>query len=818
MSKRYSLTTNWQFTLGTETSDLAGIPADAFPIGKWLPAAVPGTIHTDLMANGLLEDPFYRDNERKVQWVDKVEWLYRTEFNVADDFVAEDAVQLVAEGLDTVADIFLNGQPVAHTENMYITHRLAVKKYLRVGKNELRIRFHSPTLHAKALEKKHGQLCHTHESHRLYLRKAQYSFGWDWGPILPTSGIWKPVHLEAFRAARLANVFVDSEVDEALEKVRLTIRIETEWFGDAQGGLQAKIEFDGIEKTVRVDNEQVSLAAEIEKPRMWWPAGCGDQNLYDMSVILLQEGEEIDRLTIRFAIRKLELVREKDKWGESFFFKINNIPVFCKGANWIPSDNFLPRAREEKYRNLLQMAKDANMNMIRVWGGGVYEEDAFYDICDELGLMVWQDFMFACGGYPVYAEYQENVASEIEQVVRRLRNHPSIVLWCGNNENEWIWYGATGISYDDMPGLSLFHELIPEIVERLDPTRPYWPSSPFGGDDPNSQEHGNRHQWDIWSNWTDFTQVRNDHGRFITEFGFQAPPNVATFEKVTLPEDRYPQSEILEFHNKQVDGQERLFRFLAGHVRMPESFDDFIFKSQLVQGEALKTCIEHWRRCKFRTAGSIIWQLNDCWPASSWSLIDSESTPKAAYFYTRRAFGPILVSFSQHGDSLEVWITNDTLESHATLVRITTLSFDGHLLFEEEVQADVPANCSFKAHSLNLKQLHLDKSCHYLKAELWAGDELFSENRHFFKRFKHLDLPKPVFEKAICDVNSDTAVLHLRSSCFAKSVRVAIAEPCQVQDNWFDLDANAEKQIKISFLVGSLLTDESIEISSLQDH
>ncbi|MFQ5770435.1 MAG: glycoside hydrolase family 2 protein, partial [bacterium] len=590
MKKIIQLNGAWEFTLNGESPELSSFPDNAYPIGKWLKAHVPGTVHTDLIENSIIEDPFHRNNELNVQWVDQVNWIYRKEFEVTDDFLNNPTIYLIAEGLDTIATIFINNQMVAQIQNMHIEHRLDVKQLLVKGNNEIRIHFDSAIVHAKQLEDRFGVLSHTHESYRLYVRKAQYSFGWDWGPKLATCGIWKSIYLAAVENTQISDVFVESKLNDSFSTAYLDVQIQLERNIEIKDEVCVVVHLNGTKKEVKVSEDFISVPFEITDPELWWPAGYGEQKLYNLKVEVFLNGRKQDERLLKFAIRKVELIQEKDQWGHSFYFKINNTPIFCKGANWIPADSFIPRVTNEKYRELLQLAREANMNMIRIWGGGIYEQNIFYELCDELGFLVWQDFMFACGAYPEYPEFKENVSQEIESIVKRLRNHPSIVIWCGNNENEWIWQRSTGESYKKMPGYNLFHELIPEICHKLDPSRPYWPSTPFGGEHPNSPEQGNRHQWDIWSGWQDFSTVVEDNGRFISEFGFQAPASLSTWEKFTVPEDRRPQSEIMEFHNKQEEGTERLFRYLAGHVVLPTSFEDFIYKCQVVQGEALKNC------------------------------------------------------------------------------------------------------------------------------------------------------------------------------------------------------------------------------------
>lgn len=781
-------------------------------------ADVPGTVHTDLLANAKIENPFHRDNELKVQWVAEANWIYRRHFEVPEQILSLDAIYLVAEGLDTFTTIYLNGEKVAQTANMFISHRIDIKDCLVPGKNEIQIRFDSPVAQVRGLEEKYGKMLASHETCRVYARKAQYSFGWDWGPKLPTAGIWRPIYIEAFESIRIKDIFVETRLSRSLSQANLRVHVETEFAGKQNVEYSVVVELDGIRKRVKIDDSQFTIPFQIENPKLWWPAGFGDQHLYELALEIFLGDKSQDQRTITFGIRKVELIQEKDEPGKSFLFKVNNVPIFCKGANWIPADNFIPQIGREKYRKLLKLAKYANMNMLRVWGGGIYEENIFYELCDKLGLLVWQDFMFACGCYPEYEEFNQNVTEEIESVIKRLRNHPSIVLWCGNNENQWIWKRCKGKPLKDMPGFNLFHKIIPDICKNLDATRPYWPSSPFGGGDPNSEKEGNHHQWDIWSNWADFTFVKHDHGRFIAEFGLQAPANITTFDSVIGPEDRRPQSEIVEFHNKQEEGTERLFRFLVAHLHMPTSFEDFIYKCQVVQGEALKHCIEHWRRNKFRTSGTLIWQLNDCWPVTSWSLIDNNLKPKAAYFYAKKAFSPLLVSLIETNEKIEVWVINDTVKALKTTLILTGLNFEGESYFSKKMQLNISENSAIMGCQFDRLELEMNSTaCQYLKAELLVGSEIVSENRLYFERIKHLRIPKATIQKNLEKINEREYVLKLCSSHFAKSVRVDSDFNTKIADNYFDLDANCLKAVNISLREDKELSMESILIHSLSN-
>lgn len=815
MKDTIDLTGIWEFTIDRR-SNISELPQGLISSTKWMAAEVPGTVHTDLLANGKIEDPFYRDNELKVQWVSEVGWMYRREFHVPEEMLAMDAVQLVAEGLDTFSTVLVNGHEIARTQNMFIKHRIDVKQILHPGENEIQIEFDSPVLRSKRYEDMYGKLSASHEDYRVYARKAQYSFGWDWGPKLPTSGIWRPIYIEAFDSIRIEDVYVETNLNESLTLARLSVHVKTEIFSSNEVPLTATVALNGEQRELEIHDPVFTLPFEIENPELWWPAGFGEQPLYELGVRICAGSRIADARSIRCGIREVELLQEEDQWGQSFSFKINRVPLFCKGANWIPVDTFIPRIRPEEYRELLEAARDANMNMLRVWGGGIYEEGIFYELCDQLGLLVWQDFMFACGAYPEHDEFQTNVSKEVESVVQGLRNHPSIIIWCGNNENEWIWKSFTDRPLEEMPGYNLFHHLIPNICQALDATRPYWPSSPFGGEDPNSAAEGNRHQWDIWSGWEDFTSVKDDGGRFITEFGFQAPANFATFGSVTAEGDRSPQSEIMEFHNKQEEGTDRMIRFLAAHVQMPTTFEDFIYKGQIIQGEALKHCIEHWRRKMFRTSGALIWQLNDCWPVSSWSLIDSDLKPKAAYYYVKKAFTPVLVSLTENEEKIEVWITNDTLNAWQAILRLRCMDFDGEIDFTKNIELNVRGNSSSQACELNRQELAITSAVRqYLKAELLVENKVVSENRLFFARIKDLEIPRPIIQKKLEKVDERKCVLKLRSSHFAKSVRVETNCNTQIEDNYFDLEANIQKTVDISLMENQKLVVGGIFVHSL---
>lgn len=789
------------------------LPKHKRSVTEWMKAAVPGTVHTDLLANGEIPDPFYRTNELDVQWVDSLQWLYRREFVVPVGVFRERRIRLIAEGLDTYARLFLNGKEIGETANMFIGHSFNVKQSLRAGDNVLEILFDSSTFRARQLERKYGRLQVALEPHRVYARKAQYSFGWDWGPKLITSGIWRSISLEAYSHGKIRNPWVkvvsagketavleiSAEIDPAQRKGKLALRIVVE-------NGPTKIEHEG-----RLTGAFVRVQMTVPRPCLWWPNGYGEPVVSLASISLLRDGLVVDSVSVSFGIRTVRLLQEKDKQGKSFVLEVNGIKIFCKGANWIPGDSFLPRIPEARYEKLLTLARDAHMNMIRVWGGGVYEQEIFYRLCDRLGLMVWQDFMFACGEYPQQGWFVANVKREAEQVVKRLRNHASIVLWCGNNECEWLFCNKNlGQTPDDMKGSKIFRDTLPASIRQYDGTRPYWRSSPFGDGFPNDESSGNHHQWDVWSDWKDFKEYEKDHARFVTEFGFQAPAHRKTFESVTLPSDRTPQSIVLEHHNKQTEGTERLYRFQAAHYRPGTMFEDFIFKGQLVQAEALKCAVEHWRRRKFQTAGALFWQLNDCWPVSSWSVIDSALRPKAAWFYARRFFSPVLVSVRQEGSVIEVWGTNDLLRSVEATLEMSLRSLKGRTGWRKETYISLPPNSSTFIYSIKLADVKpIDQTRQYFRVRLKVGRTIVSENRLFLAEPKHLCLPEAKLTTNISR-QGGTAVITCSTNAFLKSVCLELdGNTAPAEDNYFDLDAGESKDVRIQ-------TDQSI--SEIRKH
>ncbi len=741
--KKVLLSDNWRLL----PFDFADLPENIdFPT-RGIAAEIPGTVHTDLLAAGLIADPFYSDNERRLQWIHEIDWSYETVFDLPPDFEPAQACHLIFEGLDTIAEIRLNGRQLGRTENMFRRFEYPVDSLLKKNENLLQITFFSPTVYGRAKEAVHGKLEVPHASERVYVRKAQYSFGWDWGPRYPAMGIWRPVYLLQAAGPRIKNFRFHTA---SLTGRAAEVMVEMEFRGKmpAAGKLRLTLSGDRTVYSRELPPERpgpLQHTFTVPEPKLWWPAGYGEAYLYTLKLEILDEENKIrDSLEKRVGIRTVTL-ETRDKGKNVFRFVVNGRDIFAKGANWIPSDAFLPRMSPSTYRTLLEMARNANMNFIRVWGGGIYEPELFYELCDELGLLIWQDFMFACGAYPEDADFLENIGAEIRENVNRLQHHPSIALWCGNNENEWIWFREFHQLPKTMPGFKIYHRQIPVILQRLDPLRPYWPSTPFGDEtDPNAELSGNRHQWDIWSRWADYTEVSADRSLFVTEFGFQAPANRSTLETVIPLTERTVQGEIFEFHNKQVEGNERLFRFLAGHLPVNTGWQEFIYLTQLNQGLALKACLEHWRKRAPAAAGSIIWQLNDCWPVSSWSLIDSGLRPKLSWYFVKQAFEPRLICFEKSAETLRIIVLNQLPEEFAGNVKLQYWrERSGDLLAEKEFPVHLKAGEPGTEIPVPLES-RLAGIRPVITGSLYSGAaDLLSRNVHLEGRWKHYRLWLP---------------------------------------------------------------------------
>lgn len=777
-------------------------------VDDWLLAEAPLTAHTNLIANEVIPDPFKGLYEREVQWVNESEWWYRKEVELTAELINKDVVELFFAGLDTYATVWVNDTKVGEANNMFTPWRFNIKEAAKTGKNLIAIRFKPVYKVASELEAKHKHkytcLSADNFSARPYVRKAQYSFGWDWGPTLPTSGIWRDSKIIAYNIARLGYV---SGLPEEVSKEKAKVKLVAEIHAIKEAKLNVSFTLDGFGQTITEQKETkvkpgrnfAECLIDVDKPMLWWPKGYGTPNLYQAKIKVYTDKEFLDETSINVGIRKIELIEEPDDEGKTFIFRINGQNIFCKGANWVPADSFLPKVNFEQYNKLLSFAAEANFNMLRVWGGGIYEADEFYNLCDSLGIMVWQDFMYVCAGYPEEEWFLREAEREAMEAVLRLRGHPSIVVWCGNNENQWLhnilW--RTRDKVERLYGSQIYESLLLQVSKFLDPTRPYRPSSPFpfGGKDSSGRNEGDRHNWEVWSQGNDYPEYLKDNGRFISEFGWQAPPTMKLLEAYLEETDLHPNSAAFKAHEKQIGGLELLKALLAVHYPVPEDLRLFVLYSQLNQADALKTAIMHWRSRMFKTSGCLIWQLNDCWPVISWSLIDYGLNPKAAYFAVKRVFKPVIAPLLVKEGKAYCHVVNETEKSQELEFAFKVLRFNGKTVYEKKQPVKSKAFSSQLVFEASLDELPLVDDC-TLTVTLESMGKILYQDSRTFREPKELKLPTPQLKTEIRKIDVGKFEISLTSNVYAKAVHLKLESiKADFEDNFIDLLPNQPKTL-----------------------
>jgi beta-mannosidase len=774
-------------------------------VGKdaWHTATVPGCVHTDLLANHLIDDPFYRDNEQKQQWIGKTDWEYQTHFAVTPATLRRENIELVFQGLDTYADVYLNDTLILKADNMFRTWGVDCKHALKPGDNTLRVRFHSPINDVlPVMARINYELPAPNdqgEKTSPYTRKAPYQYGWDWGPRFVTSGIWRPVSLEAWDKARVADVQIMTD-KVASDVASLTANVEVE----ASAPVRAVVILNNLTNHTVAGRKEVDLTKGLNRvslgfamthPQLWWPNGLGAHPLYNFQAQVLVGGASIDQKRTRMGVRSLELRQTPDESGKSFAFFINNVPVFAKGANWIPADSFPTRITKAKYRQLVGSARDANMNMLRVWGGGIYESDDFYDACDEMGILLWQEFMFACSMYPATPEFLDNVRHEAIDNVTRLRNHPSIVVWCGNNEIEtgwlhWGWKQKLPASlWDDYR--KIFHGVLQEVVASYDPTRPYRPSSPSANleDDPETQRIGDTHYWQVWHAALPFSEYEKQRPRFMSEYGFQSFPAIETVKTYTLPNERDIQSPIMLAHQRHPRGNQLIREYMLREYPEPKDFESFLYVSQVLQAEGIRTGAEHLRRIMPRNMGSLYWQIDDCWPVASWSSIDYYGRWKALQYYARHFYANLLISPHVEEGRLKFYVVSDGTKPVAATIHIVVMDFNGKVVQSLDREARIAPLSSRSYFDIAVTDLlkGTDAKSSFVYCELMVGGNVVSTHDHFFAPFKELQLPKPVITYDVAPALGGFR-LTVKSDRFAKAVYFSAGDSDgSFSDNYFDL-------------------------------
>ena len=772
----------------------------------WHSAHVPGSVYADLMADGTMPDPFWRENELDAFERMKKDYVYQRAFTVTEAQLAHAHVELVCEGLDTLAHVSLNGREIAFADNMHITWVWDVKEQLHAGENTLEIRFDSPILYcAKKAEEAPGWESSDATPGFRHLRKAHCMFGWDWGPRLPDAGIWRPIFLRTWDTARLENALMLQAHHDGV--VDVTIRPEIA----GESAWSAEITAPDGEVLTLPETTATEQVIAIQNPQLWWPNGLGKQPLYRVTVRLATG----DTRMWRIGLRTMTVSREKDEWGEEFCHVVNGMKVFAMGADYIPEDNILARVTPERTRRLLEDCKAANFNAIRVWGGGYYPDDAFYDICDELGLLVWQDLMYACAFYDLTPDFERSIRVETQQNVARLRHHASLALICGNNEMEMFMAGANSAlinhrTWEFVPTyphhitdyVKMFEYILPAIVKETAPQTYWWPASPSSGgnfDAPNDENRGDNHYWDVWHGEKPFTEYRKFFFRYASEFGFQSFPCLKSVKQFTLPDDRNIFSRVMERHQRNQAANGKILSYLSQTFRYPNSFDDLLYASQLMQAEAIRYGVEHWRRNRGRCMGAIIWQLNDIWPVASWASIDYYGRWKALHYAAKRFFAPVMISAEEEGElsqnpkineyhpaplekSFRLNVCNETLRDVTGEVVWALRTPDGAIVRQNQQTLTIPAMSAKWLDKVDCADASL--TGHYVSFAFVVDDVAVSEGTCIFCAPKHFEFVNP---RLTVETRGDTLVVT--SHAYAKQVWLESEDAdLLLDDNAFDMN------------------------------
>lgn len=775
-------------------------------------ADVPAMAANTLYEHGAIEDPYYGENEWKTYEELKKDYEFTNTFLMTEEFLQGDELILRCEGLDTVADIFINEIPVASVSDMHRTYEFPIMPYVRQGENTIRILFKSAIAHALEQHKKEPYYTTSDTVDGFCLvRKAHSTYGWDWGPKLPDVGIWKNISILSYETAKISDIYIRQSHQN--DQVELSCEVAT--------SSCAGKDMDELTLTIRLTAPDGSVTEHfcgdvgahnvynipVHNPQLWWCHGFGAQPLYLVEFFLKRDDVLLESRKQRIGLRTLTVRREKDIWGESFEFCINGVSIFAMGANYIPEDSLYPRCSKKRTEQLLRQCIKANYNCIRVWGGGYFCDDYFYDLCDEYGLIVWQDLLFACGVYRLHDDFVENVVQETIDNVTRLRHHASIGLWCGNNELEWGW-SSWDMGFGDKPGdkadyIKLFEWILPQTVKQVDPDRFYWLASPSSGgsfDEPNDQNRGDVHYWEVWHRQRPFTEYRKYHFRFCSEFGFQSFPSVKTIDAFACAEDKNIFSPVMENHQKNGGANGLILYYLSAYFQYPADFDTLIYVSQILQAEAIRYGVEHWRSNRGRCMGALYWQLNDCWPVASWSSIDYYGRWKPLHYYAKKFYAPLLLSALENQGQVDFVVSNETMEAVRIAVIWRLRDCLGSVLQEERIESTA---APLQAKSCGFRDF-ADFSCnadaarrHYLEYCLLKDEEEVSTGTVLFCRPKHFKFQDPQISYTIEEA-CDAYLLKITTETFAKYVFAESPDfDFIASDNCFDLSKSQIKTIEI---------------------
>jgi len=771
------------------------------PEDKWYPAEVPGNIHTDLFSAGLIEDPFYGNNADSLQWVSETTWHYRKDFEIAKLFYNRN-LELVFDGIDTHCDIILNGDTIGNTYNMYRQWTFPIDDSVKKEKNNLELIFYPSDSINSINETKKGYAI---PDNRVFSRKAPYHYGWDWAPNLNTCGIYKNVYINSWEKLRITNVNLEQKyLSDTMAVVIANIDLESENYYNGNVKIYSPHhEFDTLYEKLEIFEGKQSYPVKfyVKDPQLWWCNGMGTPKTYDV-VVEVSTKFRVEKKELKIGLRTIELSTKTDPNGQQFYFILNGTPVFAKGANWVPAEYFNGSNSTQNYTELLSLAKEANFNMLRVWGGGIYENDEFYSICDSLGIMVWQDFMFSCAMYPIDEKQIDNITEEVKYQVNRLYNHPSIVMWCGNNEIsnawfDWGWQKQYNISVEDSLEIwneydNLFHRVIPNTIIEIDKSRKYIPSSPYyGWGHKESITHGDSHYWGVWWGMENFDKYYENTGRFMSEYGFQGLPAMSSLEKF-IPEDSlFLYSESLKSHQKHPYGFEAIDEYMKRDYPVPEDFSDFVYVSQILQAEGLQKAFDSHISSRPYCMGTLFWQFNDCWPVMSWSAVDYYKQPKALYYFAKRSFENIHAAVRNDEGKITFSVTNHNSNTINTKIVCKIKKFDGSLIYADSLNVMLELLRTNNIDFYHLPDTVITNNMNNSFIEFTITDFDF-ENDIYHKAFvvgkpKNLNLPAEDFQYNIKKKDAYWEI-NLKSRFFTKNLYLYTEDNSgKFSDNYFDL-------------------------------
>lgn len=829
-------------------------------LNNWHPAKVPGVVQTDLMANDLLVDPFYRLNEKSVQWVDKEDWEYKTTFQLTPEILNQQHILLNFKGLDTYADVYLNDSLILEANNMFRAWNVPINKLVNDKQNTLRIFFHSPIKHDIA---KHDALnfqyfacndqCENggilNKKLSVFARKAGYHYGWDWGPRLVTIGIWKPITVVSWSDAHIDDIYMEqTEVtkEKAILDTQINLSVDHPIANASVRVIDENSKKVIVEKpiTLKAGKQKIHCPFTIRHPKLWWTNGLGDAHRYEFKTEVIANNKVIDYKKQKIGVRSLKVIQKKDQYGFSFYFELNGKPIFAKGANYIPQDNFLTRVTNTRYKKTVMSAVESNMNMLRVWGGGIYEKDIFYDLCDEHGILVWQDFMFACSLYPAEGELLKNIQEEAIDNVIRLRNHASIALWCGNNECQDAWYSwglkdqytaksptiASKIwkQYSDM-----YYVVLPKIVAKYAPGTYYHPSSPFGGMGHASNDHtGDRHYWKVWGGKAPTSNYTTEHARFFSEYGFQSfPEYISILQYAPEKKDWNIHSDVMMSHQRGgKNANDIIENYMINEYYRPKNFKKFLYVNHVLQGDAIKTAMEAHRRDMPYCMGTLFWQINDCWPASSWSSRDYYGRWKAQHYFTKKAYDDVLVSPFAKEKKLAIYVVSDRLRNFTGHLEVQVMTFDGKVIFLDKKRIHVKANNShiLAEYDINTILKKEKKENVFVFAKLIDNNKKVYKNTYELCTQKEMNYPKVDIEYTIkkthltqpitesMDKTAYTYEMTITTPLFARAIHLMVNDiKSFFSDNYFDLLPGESKTIYLDTDLDENEIKESLIIESL---